>query len=78
MVVLDRVDHAARDAVQHGHGDQAAAREWLAARLLALPSNDPMAAAWSDVFDLFAGGSRALYLRYLPARQIPRAWTRPS
>ena len=63
MVTLDLVDQVAPDAVEHGHGDLAAAREWLAERLLALPSDDPMVAAcslvaWSDVFDLFATGPR--------------------
>ena len=77
LVALDLVDHAARDAVEHGHGDLAAAREWLAARLLALPSDDPTAVgcrlvAWSDVFDLFAEGPRALCLRcYLPSAADP-------
>jgi hypothetical protein len=27
--------------------------------------------AWSDVFDVFAAGPRALYLRYLPAAVDP-------
>jgi hypothetical protein len=27
--------------------------------------------AWSDVFDLFAEGPRALYLRYLPSAADP-------
>ena len=76
MVALDLVDHAARDAVEHGHGDLAAAREWLAARLLALPSDDPTAVgcrlvAWSDVFDVFATGPRALSLRSLPSVADP-------
>jgi hypothetical protein len=76
MVTLDLVDQVAPDAVEHGHGDLAAAREWLAERLLALPSDDPMVAAcslvaWSDVFDLFATGPRALYLRYLPSVADP-------
>jgi hypothetical protein len=76
MVALDLVDQAAHDAVEHGQGNVEAAREWLAARLLALPSDDPTAAAcrlvaWSDVFDLFATGPRAAYLRYLPSAADP-------
>jgi hypothetical protein len=76
IVALDLVGQAARDAVEHGHGDLATAREWLAARLLALPSDDPTVVAcrlvaWSGVFDVFAESPRALCLRYLPSAADP-------
>jgi hypothetical protein len=73
IMALDLVGQAARDAVEHGHGELAAAREWLAARLAALPRDDPTVAAcslvaWSDVFDLFVEGPRG---RYLPRAADP-------
>ena len=86
MVALDLVDHAARDAVEHGHGDLAAAREWLAARLLALPSDDPTIRQWWRA-SWWPGASWSTCsprahapctCASCPARQIPRAWTGPS